>query len=404
VVWDGVQYFVADDSVHGSELWRSDGTAAGTRMVKDMLPGVEGSRPQSLTVAHGAVWFTSATDSSSGSKRKLWRTDGTEAGTRVVTTVGAGGAASYMRLFGSADGSLHVNISGTSSIPDGLRGLWRTDGTAEGTVRLVEHSTEVSGVAEHGGWTYYSAYGSVWRTDGTPAGTTLVHTFTDGVRLIPVDGKLLALDLGTINPGGTRYGGLWHIHADATAELLRPFVSDGTAATSAGDLYFHVTFPAAEAGLWRSDGTAAGTRHLRSLTISGGITEHQGKLHFCANDGIHGEEPWVSDGTAEGTRMLADLTGDSGGSSPTHFTPAGGKLFFAATTEAEGPQLYVMDSGGVPTRYDLWLEAHRAGMEGRTGRGEDADDDGFTNLQEFAFGGNPADAAARPLISSGLAV
>ncbi len=34
-------YFVATDASNGSELWRSDGTPAGTALIKDILPGTE---------------------------------------------------------------------------------------------------------------------------------------------------------------------------------------------------------------------------------------------------------------------------------------------------------------------------------------------------------------------------
>ncbi|MBX3740179.1 MAG: hypothetical protein KF712_04265 [Akkermansiaceae bacterium] len=397
VMLDGVCHFTADDGVHGTELWRSDGTAEGTRMVKDLLPGQASSKPQWLTVFKGEVWF--AASDSTGNQR-VWRTDGTDAGTRMEMNAGDGRAYPEVKVSTEWYGNLVVRFVGTSS----MAGIWWTDGTPEGTGRLTEVEVPSRSILKHGGLTYYKVGDELWRTDGTAAGKVLLHRFPAGVHLIPAGQEVLALGIGQGGVNHANHAGLWRIPADGPLVRLRAFNNYGSTGVLGGVAHFSVTSPAVDAGLWRSDGTVEGTYRLGGVSVSGDIKAHAGKLYFSGNDGIHGEEPWLSDGTVEGTRMLADLTGDSGGSSPTHFTAAGGKVFFAATTEAEGPQLYVVDAGGVPTRYDVWLDAHRARMDGRTGRGEDADDDGFTNLQEFAFGGDPADAAVRPFFSPALAV
>ena len=76
-------YFTAADGVHGQELWRSDGTARGTRIVKDIVPGPGPSNPEALTNVGGTLFFSA----SDGTHTALWRTDGTAAGTTLVKEV-----------------------------------------------------------------------------------------------------------------------------------------------------------------------------------------------------------------------------------------------------------------------------------------------------------------------------
>ena len=75
---NGVAYFAANDGTNGTELWKSNGTAAGTVLVKDINSGSTGSYPTSLTNVNGTLFF-SATDGVS--PNELWRSNGTAAGT-----------------------------------------------------------------------------------------------------------------------------------------------------------------------------------------------------------------------------------------------------------------------------------------------------------------------------------
>jgi len=58
---NGTIFFPAYDGVHGTELWRSDGTAAGTLLAADVNPGAAGSRLDDLTVAGGKLFFSAFT-------------------------------------------------------------------------------------------------------------------------------------------------------------------------------------------------------------------------------------------------------------------------------------------------------------------------------------------------------
>ena len=86
-----VQYFSASDGISGPALWGTDGTAAGTVLVKDISPGMGDSWPSYLTVLNGTLSF-SATDGSNGFE--LWESNGTAAGTVLVKDInpGAGGS------------------------------------------------------------------------------------------------------------------------------------------------------------------------------------------------------------------------------------------------------------------------------------------------------------------------
>ncbi|MEO8503126.1 MAG: ELWxxDGT repeat protein [Acidobacteriota bacterium] len=105
-------FFVWIDSQHGKELWTSDGTAAGSRLVVDLDAGPDSSSPTELTPADDQLYFT-ATDGLHGAE--LFRTDGTAQGTQLVRDIAPGLidaspeqlTVSGDKLFFSADDALH---------------------------------------------------------------------------------------------------------------------------------------------------------------------------------------------------------------------------------------------------------------------------------------------------------
>ena len=99
---NGELVFTADDGVHGRELWKSDGTAAGTVLVKDINAGAGSSNPQGMTALGSKVYFQ-AFDQTNGAE--LWTTDGTAAGTVLVKNIAPGKAGSSpanLTAFGNA--------------------------------------------------------------------------------------------------------------------------------------------------------------------------------------------------------------------------------------------------------------------------------------------------------------
>jgi ELWxxDGT repeat protein len=87
-----VAYFMGSDGTYGWELWKTDGTAAGTMMVKDINPGAGDGFLSPFTVLNSALYF-SATDGVTG--YELWKTDGTAAGTVMVKDINPGAGDSY---------------------------------------------------------------------------------------------------------------------------------------------------------------------------------------------------------------------------------------------------------------------------------------------------------------------
>lgn len=162
--------FAATDATAGRELWISDGTAAGTALVKDIVPGPgagASSNPSFLVAFGGAVYFATGGE--------LWTSDGTAAGTATVTASGLS-----PRNFVVQGGQLLFLGNDTTHGAE----LWASDGTAAGTHLVADvnpfstsgsNPSYLTAVGSH--YVFFAATTALgtelWRTDGTATGTEL---------------------------------------------------------------------------------------------------------------------------------------------------------------------------------------------------------------------------------------
>ena len=81
VTFDGKLLFTGKSTENGEEPWITDGTTAGTRLLRDIVTGPEGSSPSSAFRFNGLTYFYVSRVEGSQTYKDLWRTDGTTANT-----------------------------------------------------------------------------------------------------------------------------------------------------------------------------------------------------------------------------------------------------------------------------------------------------------------------------------
>lgn len=376
-------FFTADDGRHGRELWRSDGTRAGTVLVEDVRPGRGGSNPTALRAVGNTLFFT-ADDGVHG--RELWRSDGTRTGTVLVKDIRAGAAGSDPSSLTSDGRTLFFDAD------DGDHGaeLWKTDGTRTGTVLVKDVRPGARGshrntygytrkMTQAAGRLFFEAddgaHGDeLWTSDGTAGGTVLVSDLRPGAG--DALGLFLRRPMAGVGPvlffsadDGTHGTQLWKTTGTTTGTVrLTDFAQDyyfGNVPAQLTDVAGTLFFTAQQTGshgaegaddLWRSDGTRAGTVRVKQLTsysYPSSLTAVGGTLFFAAEDGEHGAELWRSNGTAAGTVMVKDIAPSTGypvsSSSPDHLTDTGGRVFFAASDDVHGRELWRSDGSRAGT-------------------------------------------------------
>jgi ELWxxDGT repeat protein len=306
-VLNGVAYLAAHESTAGLELWRTDGTSAGTTRVADINPGGADSTPCSLT-AHDNKVFFSANGGAAQGGTELWVSDGTQAGTRRVRSAATAAGSSPQELV-SFGGALYFISTGTADAQ-----LWKSDGTSAGTVAVTDAAllgagTSVGSLRVTNGALLFTAGAAgqptrLWRSDGSRQGTTRI----DSVPLV-----------------------------------------DSPLATTAGRAYFRSQGPdsADDRELWTSDATTAGSALVLNLGqgVSAGVSDVMdffGIGTFQLLDPAAGPQLWKTDGTAARTRLYGAMNGPLVESdSVDHLAAAQGRLLLAVDDRDLGAELYV---------------------------------------------------------------
>ena len=381
---EGRAYFLAADPNHGYEMWSSDGTPGGTRLLVDACPGSCGSVPSyqgfpQVVEAGGRVFFWTRKD--------LWVTNGRPAGTHSVyhldsafllgqsrprlvaavgqrflfpaidptygeeifVTDGTPGSAEPLSELAGAPGSSFpqsfVSLGAKavfSAASDAQQGpaLWVTDGTPNGTVEIAgsrPRACDSSGrlcdpLAVAGSQLFFvqmdeDSFPQLWRTDGTDAGTIQLTDEPFGVAFDSAEaamgGKLWFF-------GGDGSGGVELWSSDGTPTGTRPLftipeVTGVSSLTALGTELYFVGSQDFTANVWRSDGTLAGTRQ---------VTGFQGTRSVFTTQFVRaGDAVWFTTGSGHLWRTNGTSAGTAEVGTPhlvTEMTGFQGRLYFLA--------------------------------------------------------------------------
>ncbi len=278
---------------------------------------------------------------------QVWTTDGTAAGTFMLKDFGANSfKTNVLPQFTYLNGK--VLFDGYSAATG--TELWSTDGTVANTVLLKDINDSANGSSNPDLFNsvvlnnklYFDAYNSAygyeyWSTDGTGTGTTLLKDINPGNGN---DTPAVFLNQGASNR--VFQSGSYIDNTNFTK-----FYS-----TYNGKFYFTANDGTNGRQLWSSDGTTAGTQLVKIINPKGDAFATEiytaffttTGIYFQAFDSTDGTEPWVTNGTSSGTSRVYDVNRGIGGSYPSFLFVYNSQLYFTATNNDTTFQLYKINT------------------------------------------------------------
>jgi ELWxxDGT repeat protein len=261
-----------------------------------------------------------------------------------------------------------VNVNGnvyfSGYIENNGKGIWKSNGTNQGTMQVSDSYQEARDLAKVGNNLFFQVNESLWKSDGTAAGTVMLKDFPDVsvfYHMTDVNGTLFFL----IYRGSDSHE-LWKSDGTAAGTLMiKRFTRPGCncpypvsdinwlrLVNGNGTLYFTSYNETNTIGLWKSDGTTAGTVLVKNVETGGGelsLIYWNGNVYLNANNGVNGNELWKSNGTSAGTLLVKDINPGAESSTPGAFTVVNNTLFFTAASPALGRELWKTDGTAAGT-------------------------------------------------------
>ena len=300
VIFDNKMWFSGIDAEHGMELWHSDGTALGTKMVADINPGSLDSRPAFFKVFNNELFFI-AFDGTNGYelRKTFWNSTLGDYQTVLVKDIYPGADSGFGFTIAS---STLVEFRGSLffAADDGITGkeIWMTDGTNAGTVRVTDLNPGADG--------------------SNPKYLTVIDTTINNPSSIL--GEILVFAATYLTIGEELWRLAW-ISNSYSANLVRNINTTNNTGSSPlplnfggygffpfnGALYFKATDATNGQELWKTSGTFIDTSLVRDINPAGdafasslSATIFNNELFFSASDGGN-SDMWKTDGTTVGT-------------------------------------------------------------------------------------------------------